>query len=120
MVGFTHRVPHREGPTLRGLAATNGDLLPLIDLSNAVGLDPDHQEDDRVPRLLVLSPLQSIESRWTTIVDIVHGVEMSDPETWSTSDTTSPYVKALVQTPRGTAKLLETDALLDSLAAVFQ
>lgn len=120
VVEYTHRIPHRQGPILRGLAASGGDLVPLGDLAAAIGLDTDYHETNRVPRLLVLAPDEAATSRWSFIVDLVHGVEMSDPDTWRTPEPSVPFVKALIDTPRGEARLLEDVAVLDELAVVFQ
>ena len=119
LVGFTHRVPHRESSILKGLAASNGELVPLIELANTIGLDPNHQETDRVPRLLVMTP-QNSSGSWATIVDMVHGVEMSDPTEWTQLSNESGYLKSNVKTSRGTACLINTDVLLESMEAVFQ
>jgi len=118
-VGYTHRVPHRHGPLLKGLAAADGELVPLIELASAIGLDTNHQEVNRVPRLLILSPPDSSESSWAIIVDKVYGVEMSDPSSWS-NDTSSPFITSEVETPRGPAHVIDTAALLDTMEAVFQ
>ncbi|MEE2907501.1 MAG: chemotaxis protein CheW [Planctomycetota bacterium] len=120
VVGYTHRVPHRQGPILRGLASTKGDLVPLVDLTAAIGLDVNHNEVDRVPRLIVLCPKETPDAQLSLIVDLVHGVELSDPDTWRTPDKASTFVKALVDTPRGEAQLLETTVVLDEFAAVFR
>ena len=117
-VSHTHRVPHRQGEVFRGLAATRGDLVPLGDLSAAIDLPRDGDEPNRVPRLVVLSPADA--DSWTLIVDVVHGVELSDPDSWRTPEPAMPFVDSIVETPRGDARLLDTAAVIEGLEAVLR
>lgn len=119
VVGFTHRVPHRQNDVFRGLAAIEGDLVPLVNLARLLAMPTAAVEEDRVPRLVVMEASAS-GGRWGMIVDMVHGVEMCDPETWQPSIEEGSCVQNLVPSEHGNATLLDPDELSRLASGAFQ
>ena len=111
-VGFTHRVPHRQATLFLGLAAIEGDLVPRGDLGALLGC-PTTSADDRIPRLVTLEHPAGGTGRWCMVVDLVHGIEMIDPDTYRPSTDDQPHVEAIVPTPRGDTMLLRADEIRD-------
>lgn len=119
VVGLTHRVPHRGSDVFRGLAASEGDLVPLMTLNGLLSISSEKMEKDRVPRLVVMEPGSS-GGRWCMIVDMVHGVEMSDPDTWQEPTEQDPCVQHMVPSAQGLVGLLDSTRLSHLASGAFQ
>ena len=119
VVGFTHRVPHRRNDVFRGLSASEGDLVPLVNLEGLLAMPLAAAEEDRVPRLVVMEASPA-GGRWSMIVDMVHGVDMCDPETWQETIEKDPCIKNMIPSEHGTARLLDPDELSRMALGAFQ
>tara|TARA_B100001059_G_scaffold115631_3_gene115941 strand:- start:7698 stop:8264 length:567 start_codon:yes stop_codon:yes gene_type:complete len=119
VVGFTHKVPHRRTELFRGLAVNDGELVPLMNLDGLLAFPPQTTEKDRVPRLVVVESSSS-GGRWSMIVDMVHGVDMCDPETWRDPSETDACIEHIVPGEHGPARLLDCDRLSRLAEGAFQ
>jgi len=115
-VGPTHRIPHRSNEIMRGIASTRGELVPLGDLAAVLNLSRRETDPDSVPRLVSIGPP---DNSWTFIADIIHGIEVSDPEEWVTLEQDDPTMiaKARLETSHGQVLLLDAERLLNGFGA---
>lgn len=118
-IGFTHRVPHRTDKIFRGLAASNGELIPLVMLEGLLQLPESKCSQDRVPRLVVMESLNG-GGRWSMVVDVVHGVDMSDADTWESCEKTIASVIGMIPTRHGASRLLDSAELCRLASEVLQ
>jgi len=108
-----HRIPHRASPVLRGLCNTDGELLLCMDLEAALGLP---QAQPGVVRMQVV--VGSVRERWAFLVDRVHGVvevreDAMRPPPVTVGASVHGCVQALIDTPEGSASLLDLQGLGD-------
>ena len=115
LVGFSHRVPHRDAKHFLGLAVVEGDLVPLGSLHQILDLAADSAGEDRIPRLITLDSDTPDSGRWSVIVDEVHGVEMYDPADWKETGDTESFIEAVIGTSRGPTELLDVNRLCEIL-----
>ena len=121
IVGCRHvvRVP-RAGESVRGLMNLRGSVVPVVDVARHLGMG-DTKLSETTCVVLIETDINGDNSPLAGLVDEIHGVlELSNDEVAEAPEFGTPVDRRLLSgvTPpdRGTAWLLDLDAMLSSLA----
>jgi chemotaxis-related protein WspD len=119
---IVHRVPHRSGDVLQGIANVNGELLPVARLDRLLGIVEGHRVDAALRRMVVVGER---ERPWIVAVDRVDGIVRFDASTFlapppTVSRALDGVTDALIRLEEGTlAARLDSGKLTRGLERCF-